>query len=85
MAANIKEVVKEKYGEENVAQIGTFGTLAAKAAITDVGRVLGWPIARVNQLKSLVPALLVMTVRLPATALLVNARWLGFPADTTKF
>jgi DNA polymerase-3 subunit alpha len=47
--------VKEKYGEENVAQIGTFGTLAAKAAITDVGRVLGWPIARVNQLKSLVP------------------------------
>src|SRR3954469_1778157 len=47
--------VKEKYGEENVAQIGTFGTLAAKAAITDVGRVLGWPIARVNQLKALVP------------------------------
>jgi DNA polymerase-3 subunit alpha len=47
--------VKEKYGEENVAQIGTFGTLAAKAAITDVGRVLNWPIARVNQLKALVP------------------------------
>jgi DNA polymerase III subunit alpha len=47
--------VKEKYGEENVAQIGTFGTLAAKAAITDVGRVLGWPIARVNQLKAMVP------------------------------
>jgi DNA polymerase III subunit alpha len=47
--------VKEKYGEENVAQIGTFGTLAAKAAITDVGRVLGWPVPRVNQLKSLVP------------------------------
>ena len=40
--------VKEKYGEENVAQIGTFGTLAAKAAITDVGRVLGWPVPRVN-------------------------------------
>ena len=33
--------VKEKYGEENVAQIGTFGTLAARAAIKDVGRVLG--------------------------------------------
>ncbi|HEY2416197.1 MAG TPA: DNA polymerase III subunit alpha [Pirellulaceae bacterium] len=47
--------VKEKYGEENVAQIGTFGTLAAKAAITDVGRVLGWPIARVNALKAMVP------------------------------
>jgi DNA polymerase-3 subunit alpha len=47
--------VKEKYGEENVAQIGTFGTLAAKAAITDVGRVLGWPVARVNALKAMVP------------------------------
>jgi DNA polymerase-3 subunit alpha len=47
--------VKERYGEANVAQIGTFGTLAAKAAITDVGRVLGWPVPRVNQLKALVP------------------------------
>jgi DNA polymerase-3 subunit alpha len=47
--------VKEKYGDANVAQIGTFGTLAAKAAITDVGRVLGWPLPRVNQLKALVP------------------------------
>src|SRR5262245_19184726 len=47
--------VKEKYGEENVAQIGTFGTLAAKAAITDVGRVLGWPVPRVNALKAMVP------------------------------
>jgi DNA polymerase-3 subunit alpha len=54
--------VKEKYGEENVAQIGTFGTLAAKAAITDVGRVLGWPIARVNQLKALVPEQLGITL-----------------------
>ena len=35
--------VKEKYGEENVAQIGTFGTLAARAAIRDVGRALGMP------------------------------------------
>jgi DNA polymerase-3 subunit alpha len=47
--------VKEKYGEANVAQIGTFGTLAAKAAITDVGRVLGWPVPRVNALKAMVP------------------------------
>src|SRR6185312_1896296 len=34
------QYVKEKYGAESVAQIGTFGTLAAKAAIKDVGRVL---------------------------------------------
>ena len=47
--------VRRKYGEGSVAQIGTFGTLAAKAAITDVGRVLGWPVPRVNALKALVP------------------------------
>ncbi len=39
------DYVKEKYGEANVAQIGTFGTLAAKAAIRDVGRALGMPIS----------------------------------------
>ncbi|HMP78765.1 MAG TPA: DNA polymerase III subunit alpha [Pirellulaceae bacterium] len=47
--------VKMKYGEENVAQIGTFNTMAARAAIKDVGRVLGIPLARVNQLTALVP------------------------------
>ncbi len=47
--------VKEKYGEANVAQIGTFGTLAARAAIKDVGRVLGIPLARVNQVTEMVP------------------------------
>ena len=47
--------VKEKYGEENVAQIGTFGTLAARAAIKDVGRVLSIPLNRVNQITAMVP------------------------------
>ena len=47
--------VKDKYGEKNVAQIGTFGTLAARAAIRDVGRVLGIPLARVNQIVQMVP------------------------------
>ena len=47
--------VKDKYGEANVAQIGTFGTLAARAAIKDVGRALGIPLARVNQLTEMVP------------------------------
>lgn len=49
------DYVKEKYGADMVAQIGTFGTMAAKAAIKDVGRVLGMPLARVNQITSLVP------------------------------
>jgi DNA polymerase III subunit alpha len=47
--------VKEKYGEENVAQIGTFNTMAAKASIKDVGRALNFPLARVNQITALVP------------------------------
>ncbi|HZL90016.1 MAG TPA: DNA polymerase III subunit alpha, partial [Pirellulaceae bacterium] len=47
--------VKEKYGEENVAQIGTFNTLAARAAVKDVGRVLGIPLDRVNKLTAMVP------------------------------
>ncbi len=51
----IIKYVKEKYGESNVAQIGTFGTLAARAAIKDVGRVLGVPLVRVNQITAMVP------------------------------
>jgi len=49
------QYVKDKYGAESVAQIGTFGTLAAKAAIKDVGRVLDVPLERVNFLCKLVP------------------------------
>ena len=49
------QYVKEKYGEANVAQIGTFGTLAARAAIRDVGRALGMPIPRVDAIVAMVP------------------------------
>jgi len=49
------EYVKRRYGAANVAQIGTFGTLAARAAIRDVGRALGMPIQRVDQIVALVP------------------------------
>ena len=52
---DIIRYVKEKYGESNVAQIGTFGTLAARAAIKDTGRVLGIPLSRVNQLTGMIP------------------------------
>ncbi len=59
----IIQYVKEKYGLENVAQIGTFGTMAARAAIRDVGRVLGLPIARVNEVVSKVPEHLGITLK----------------------
>ncbi len=49
------QYVTEKYGREHVAQIITFGTLAAKAAIKDVGRVLDMSFADVDRISKLVP------------------------------
>lgn len=48
--------VAEKYGADHVAQIITFGTMAAKAAIRDVGRVMDIPYAEVDRIAKLVPA-----------------------------
>ena len=56
------QYVKEKYGAANVAQIGTFGTLAARAAIRDVGRAMGLPIPRVNAVVAMVPEELGITL-----------------------
>ncbi|MFH1124544.1 MAG: DNA polymerase III subunit alpha [Pseudomonadota bacterium] len=53
-----EEVIKyvaEKYGRENVCQIITFGTMKAKAAIRDVGRVLGIPYGEVDRIAKLIP------------------------------
>lgn len=47
--------VTEKYGKDHVAQIITFGTMAAKAAIRDVGRALDFPYAEVDRIAKLVP------------------------------
>ena len=60
--ADVMRYVKEKYGEDNVAQIGTFGTLAARAAIKDVGRALGIPLGRVNEVTNMVPDQLHITL-----------------------
>jgi DNA polymerase-3 subunit alpha len=49
------EYVKDKYGREAVSQIATFGTLAAKAALRDVGRVLGMGYGQVDSIAKLVP------------------------------
>jgi DNA polymerase-3 subunit alpha len=57
------QYVKDKYGEANVAQIGTFGTLAARAAIRDVGRTLGMPIPRVDTVVAMVPDQLGITLK----------------------
>jgi len=56
------QYVRERYGESSVAQIGTFGTMAAKAAIKDVGRVMDIPLDRVIRLTAMVPAVLNITL-----------------------
>lgn len=45
----------DKYGRDNIAQIITFGTMKAKMAIRDVGRVLSVPLSKVNEIAKLVP------------------------------
>ena len=50
--------VTHKYGRENVAQIITFGTMAAKAAIKDVGRAMDVPYADVDRIAKMVPTTL---------------------------
>jgi DNA polymerase III subunit alpha len=47
--------VGEKYGRDRVAQIITFGTLAARAVVRDVGRVLGLPYGKVDRIAKMVP------------------------------
>ena len=49
------DYTKETYGEYNVAQIGTFGTLKAKNAIRDVSRALGLDLKRVDEICKMIP------------------------------
>ena len=56
------DYVNRKYGADHVAQIITFGTMAARAAIRDVGRALGMPYQDVDRVAKLVPTDLKMTI-----------------------
>ncbi|MGB4007127.1 MAG: DNA polymerase III subunit alpha [Bacillota bacterium] len=56
------DYVAGKYGSDKVAQIITFGTMAARAAIRDVGRALKFSYAEVDRIAKLVPAELNMTI-----------------------
>lgn len=49
------EYVIQRYGSERVAQIITYGTMAARAAVRDVGRVLGYPYGFVDKIAKLIP------------------------------
>ncbi|PWB39107.1 MAG: DNA polymerase III subunit alpha [Parcubacteria group bacterium] len=49
------EYVEQKYGKDHVAQIITFGTMAARASVRDVGRVLGYSYAYCDQIAKMIP------------------------------
>jgi DNA polymerase-3 subunit alpha len=53
--ARIMEYCAKKYGDDKVAQIITFGTLGARAAIRDVGRVMDIPLSEVDRVAKLIP------------------------------
>ncbi len=55
--------VRRKYGESNVAQIITFGTMMAKGVVRDVGRALNMPYGEVDKIAKLVPAVLNITLK----------------------
>ena len=56
------DYVAQTYGRNSVSQIITFGTMAAKAVIRDVGRVLGHPYGFVDRLAKLIPFEVGMTL-----------------------
>ena len=56
------DYVVKKYGRDHVSQIITYGTMAAKGVVRDVGRVLGFPYGFVDQLAKLIPFDLNMTL-----------------------
>ncbi|OQB11570.1 MAG: DNA polymerase III subunit alpha [Candidatus Omnitrophica bacterium ADurb.Bin205] len=57
------DYVTNKYGQENVAQIITFGTMQARAVVRDVGRVMGMSYADVDRIAKMIPAELDMTLK----------------------
>jgi len=58
----VVDYVRRKYGEDHVAQIVTFGTMAARGVLRDVGRVMGMPYAEVDTIAKQVPNALHITL-----------------------
>ncbi len=59
---DVLQYVSERYGEDSVSQITTFGTMKAKAAVKDVGRALGINYVDTNRIAKLIPEDLKMTL-----------------------
>ena len=57
------DYVVEKYGHDNVSQIITFGTMAARACIRDVGRAMNYTYAEVDRIAKQIPTVLGVTIQ----------------------
>jgi len=77
----ILNYVHDKYGHSHVSQIITFGTLAAKQALRDVGRVFGMAPYEINDLSKLVPNVLKITLK---EALKQSQKLQNWIADSSK-
>ncbi len=75
----VLDYVREKYGSESVAQIITFGTLAPRAVIKDVGRVLGIPLSVINSITEKIPVVQGRVTPITDALKLPDLRWV---ADT---
>ncbi len=71
------EYVVRKYGRQQVAQIVTFGTMAARLSIRDVARVLDYPLSDTNQLAKLVPERPGISLKAILRDPMDNLKWLG--------
>ena len=56
------DYVVDKYGVDNVSQIITFGTMAPRACIRDVGRAMNYPYAEVDKISKMIPTMLGITI-----------------------
>jgi DNA polymerase III subunit alpha len=65
LRSKMMEYCARKYGDDRVAQIITFGTLGAKAAIRDVGRVMDIPLAEVDRVAKLIPGIPGKSISIP--------------------
>ncbi|OGI14786.1 MAG: DNA polymerase III subunit alpha [Candidatus Moranbacteria bacterium RIFCSPHIGHO2_01_FULL_54_31] len=79
---DVLNYVREKYGNDHVAQIITFGTMAARAAIRDVGRALGFPYDLCDKTSKMIPMFTSITKALEEVP--EFKRWYASSPDTQK-
>jgi hypothetical protein len=75
--AEMLEYTARKYGDDKVAQIITFGTLGARAAIRDVGRVMDIPLSEVDRVAKLIP-------NIPGKPVTILRRWKKCPSSSSS-